>query len=480
MPSVSPLTPSRGHLGSAAVDSESPPGTPSSSASNGRPRLQLDLSTASTEDEALDSDFEGSVETSSPVSRYALDVGSDIAHVSPAPPRQSMTGGSPLNRRGEHTKSFEHADVPPVPRAMAGLGLSELLPEVVDAVKVSPDGRKKFSILKINGEPRFLMESTFAQGGSGKARFLLDLANDRLLVAKQIALPKGPQASATPSEGDFLAEPSINLNSGDTFLLELADLQAYGQVDVHNLVRADDKLLATMEPMTDFKAMAKTICETGSTDTERAALATEVIIQLLADVCRILQRPHGAGVIHRDIKPDNLFCDSTGNIKLGDWGTALHPLNSAERPGGGLEYQYAGAADWQGTLAYIAPELFRREEASRFSDLYSLGATCIRVAGLALGKTYDHLGWSDYAGASSELPEEVAQILPASVAALLVGLTKQQPHDRPSLRDVRTTIARLGPSNAADTLRKLAQKTRDLRLKHEQLKDAWKALEPRV
>lgn len=80
------------------------------------------------------------------------------------------------------------------------------------------------------------------------------------------------------------------------------------------------------------------------------------------DLCFALAAVHGAGIIHRDIKADNVMKEEGGRIVLMDFGAGLD-LQKDEPSGGSMT----------GTPLYMAPELFRGEAASLRSDIYSLG-----------------------------------------------------------------------------------------------------------
>lgn len=88
-------------------------------------------------------------------------------------------------------------------------------------------------------------------------------------------------------------------------------------------------------------------------------------VHVALQAARALEAAHGAGVLHRDVKPGNLLVTSTGVVKLFDFGLSAEPVAAA----GDSE-----ALHVVGTPEYMAPEQAKGGAADARSDIYALGA----------------------------------------------------------------------------------------------------------
>jgi len=94
-------------------------------------------------------------------------------------------------------------------------------------------------------------------------------------------------------------------------------------------------------------------------------LAPDEARRIAIEMCEALQAAHRAGVVHRDLKPHNVFLTAPGAVKLLDFGLA--------RLAGQSRFTHSSAV--MGTPGYIAPELLSGQRADPRADLYSLGVT---------------------------------------------------------------------------------------------------------
>src|SRR2546425_3493902 len=96
---------------------------------------------------------------------------------------------------------------------------------------------------------------------------------------------------------------------------------------------------------------------------EKHKLSPEAAVEIMQQVCRALEAAHSVGVIHRDLKPQNVMRDKTGRILVMDFGLAR------TLEGGGMTQ--TGALI--GTMDYMSPEQALGKDLDQRSDLFALG-----------------------------------------------------------------------------------------------------------
>ena len=96
------------------------------------------------------------------------------------------------------------------------------------------------------------------------------------------------------------------------------------------------------------------------------ALLPERAAEIAADVAKALERAHTAGLVHRDIKPNNIMLTSSGQTKVTDFGIV-------RALGGDTDHQMTQTGMVIGTAAYLSPEQAQGNAVDARSDVYSLG-----------------------------------------------------------------------------------------------------------
>jgi serine/threonine-protein kinase len=149
-----------------------------------------------------------------------------------------------------------------------------------------------------------------------------------------------------------------------------------------------------------------------------------------------LNYAHKRGVVHQDIKPDNIFITHDGNLKIGDFGLALIATGVAvER-----------AVQGKGTPAYMSPELCRGDPQDQRSDIYSLGAVFFEL--LTREKPYKASGMIEMAMKHATAPVPSAKKINADVPDVLdkalQKMMAKNPDERyQSLSELLTIIEKL-------------------------------------
>jgi len=102
----------------------------------------------------------------------------------------------------------------------------------------------------------------------------------------------------------------------------------------------------------------------------RTRLPIEEALSILLQLTDALSCAHKHGVIHRDIKPDNIFYLTDGSIKLGDFGISQSQA---------LTDNYTNPNFVIGSVHYMSPELVQGTKATVQSDIYAIGVTMFEL-----------------------------------------------------------------------------------------------------
>jgi predicted Ser/Thr protein kinase len=204
----------------------------------------------------------------------------------------------------------------------------------------------------------YRIETQLGKGGMGVVYRARDTRLDRLVALK--TLPPG-----------LVADPERK----SRFLLEARSAAAVTHpaiAQIYDVDEVDGVLFIAMEYV-DGRTVSRLIAD-GELDLLGA-------IEIVLQVAEGLAKAHDAGILHRDIKSDNIMVTRDGHAKLLDFGLAklLEPgSEEPEAPAGlsrtltrGRYHTIPGAV--MGTISYMSPEQARGKELDRRSDIFSLG-----------------------------------------------------------------------------------------------------------
>ncbi|MGW2543324.1 protein kinase domain-containing protein [Kitasatospora sp. NPDC001574] len=165
-------------------------------------------------------------------------------------------------------------------------------------------------------------------------------------------------------------------------------------------------------------------CSLAALLAQRPGLPVEQAVGIAAAVCEGLAVAHGAGLVHRDIKPGNIMITEDGGVKVVDFGIAR----------AGSSHNLTQAASVLGTAAYLSPEQATASPLDGRTDLYAIGCVLTEmltgappfVAETPVAIAYKHVG-------ELPLPPSARRPgLPPALDAAVLRLLAKNPADRPA------------------------------------------------
>jgi len=315
------------------------------------------------------------------------------------------------------------------------------------------------------------------QGGMGIVYWALDTDLNRQVAFKIVRPDAGQSGAPTPTAPIELSPPA-----GDTpashafatlkarFLQEAwvtAGLEHPGIVPVYEVGQTPEGVpYYTMRFVKGGRSFAAAIEEVrGKPIDERLALLDPFL-----KVCDTIRYAHAHGVIHRDLKPDNVALGEFGEVVVLDWGLAKmtgKPDAFAETWQHRLQ-EYRDAADLKtmasalGTPGYMAPEAARgrTREVDQLSDVYSLGAMLFQILTGRLPYSFATYGELVRAmqDAAPTPPATLDATVPAELSDLCVRALSTRRGARPATVDafageIREWLARRAADREVDALR---------------------------
>ena len=252
------------------------------------------------------------------------------------------------------------------------------------------------------------MGELLGEGSSGDVHTARDHGLDRSIALKVLK----PHLAGDPSAlGDFLAEARMT-----------AALQHPNVLPVHDLgMTADGRPYFSMDRNRDGSLGDAIAASRPGARDRRIATPNEVVTVFIA-LCQAIAYAHHQGIVHQDIKPENVCLGAFGEVLLLDWGCAIR-LDDGTGPRGQV----------YGTPLYMSPEQARGEPPAPACDIYCLGASFYQALTLCLPTWSDDpaVFWAKKrTGVIDEAPADRLQGVPRE----LIGIARKALGARPADR----------------------------------------------
>ncbi len=256
-------------------------------------------------------------------------------------------------------------------------------------------------------EGRYRILERIARGGMSTVYAAVDERLDRLVAVKVMS----SALSADPAFSDRFAREA-------RAAARLTHLNAVSVYDQGHEVGPDGHHVFLVMELVEGRTLRDLI-------RERGRLTPAEAVSVMEPVLSALSAAHRAGLVHRDVKPENILLSDDGVVKVADFGLARAVETDAASTRTGL---------MMGTVAYCAPEQIARGSSDPRSDVYSAGIVMFELltgsppyrGESAMNVAYQHV--------HSRVPAPSSRVkgVPNEIDELVVAATDSDPTGRPS------------------------------------------------
>jgi serine/threonine-protein kinase len=273
-------------------------------------------------------------------------------------------------------------------------------------------------------EGRYRILDRIARGGMSTVYSAVDERLDRYVAVKVMSAA----LSADPAFIDRFAREA-------RAAARLSHLNAVSVYDQGIDSSSGDRHVFLVMELVEGRTLRELLRERGKLDPAEAISIMEPVLSALAVA-------HRAGLVHRDVKPENILLSDEGIVKVADFGLARAVETDAASTRTGL---------MMGTVAYCAPEQISKGVADQRSDVYAAGVVLFELltgsppfrGESAMNVAYQHV--------HSRVPAPSSRVkgIPSEIDELVVAATDSDPTGRPDdagamlaeLADVRSELA---------------------------------------
>ncbi|MEV7961245.1 Stk1 family PASTA domain-containing Ser/Thr kinase [Oerskovia paurometabola] len=271
---------------------------------------------------------------------------------------------------------------------------------------------------------RYHVVSRIARGGMATVYLAVDRRLDREVALKVMH----PHLAEGTDGGEFVARFRREARAA-------ARLAHPGVVAVYDQGIDGETSYLTMEyvPGTNLRHVLQ----------DEGSLSVGRTLDLLEEILDALAAAHRKGLVHRDVKPENVLLDESGRVKVADFGLARAVSEGAS----------TATSTILGTVAYLGPELITAGRCDARTDVYSVGVLAYEMLTGRhpfTGETPLQIAFQ-HVNSDVPAPSDLEPWIPAEVDVLVCALAARSPQDRPvdasaALALVRQTRQVLDPA----------------------------------
>ena len=205
---------------------------------------------------------------------------------------------------------------------------------------------------------RYVVRQRLGSGGMGEAWLAEDTILHRKLVLKRLTNAAAPGTAAAAQAGHLLTEAKRATAIDSPHIAQVFDVCRHG-----------GEWLLAMEYVAGRRLR----------EVLNTPLEAQTFFALATQIVEAIGAAHASGILHCDIKPENIMVTEQGFVKVLDFGLARL---TAQPDAADATVSVAGAASaFAGTPGYMAPEVLRETEPTEQSDIFSLGVVLYEMAG---------------------------------------------------------------------------------------------------
>ncbi len=296
-------------------------------------------------------------------------------------------------------------------------------PQVRDAILNMMDGSRKVENLDRIGQRigRYILTERLGEGGMGEVYAARDTELGRLVAVKLLA------GSSVSREAAASSSPVAR------FIHEAKAASALNHpniVTIYEVIHSESRIGIVMELVEGVSL--RQLCG--------PMLPVDRVLHLGGQIARALAAAHARGIVHCDIKPENLMVRPDGFVKVLDFGLAQD-----------LSSKSLKSVLPAGTLRYMSPEQSRGEGAAPAGDVFSLGIVLYELSTGAhpfdSGSIFDSLKALNETDPPA--PSSRNAFVPPHLDALVLRMLSKDPSQRPTAADVARMLESRFPSQAA-------------------------------